>query len=65
MDLTSGQNTESSNQIGTSEKPFNVAGRPLLLAELLSLQFNFRDRYFLADAEIRLMVANSLRFVFF
>ena len=36
MDLTSGQNTENSNQTDTREKPFNVAGGPLPLAELVS-----------------------------
>ena len=35
MDLTSGQNKESSDQTDTSEKLFDVAGGPLLLAELV------------------------------
>ena len=36
IDLTSGQNTENSIQADTSEKLFNIAGGPLLLAELVS-----------------------------
>ena len=36
MDFTSRQNTENSNQTDTSEKLFDVAGGPLLLAELVS-----------------------------
>ena len=35
MDLNSGQNTENSNQTDTSDKLFNVARGPLVLAELV------------------------------
>ena len=35
MDLNSGQNTENSNQTDTSNKLFNVARGPLVLAELV------------------------------
>ena len=37
MDLTSGQNTENSNKTDTIGKPFNIAGGPLVLAELVSM----------------------------
>ena len=57
MDLISGQNTENSNQIDASEKPFNVTGGPLLLAKLVSWQFYFHDGFFLADADIPLILA--------
>ena len=35
MDLTSGQNKENSDQTDTSEKLFDVAGVPLVLAKLV------------------------------